>query len=133
MEHSEEATLARERPQASAALICLAAWAIPGSGHILLGRFGSGLLLGGTIYLLFILGLSMDGALFAPAADLFRLLKFAADLGNGLIYFIAMALGYGTGNISSFTYDYGNVYIYTAGLMNMLIMVDAYDIATDRK
>jgi len=31
------------------------------------------------------------------------------------------------------TYEYGNIYLLTAGLMNILLMLDCFDIATGRK
>ena len=39
----------------------------------------------------------------------------------------------GKGEITSLTFDYGNVFLYGAGLLNMLIVLDAFDIAVGRK
>jgi len=41
--------------------------------------------------------------------------------------------GLGTGDPTAYTYDYANVFIYVAGLLNMLVIVDAFDIAMGRK
>lgn len=65
--------------------------------------------------------------------DLFSVLKFGADLGVGLLYFLAKVSGFGSGQITAFTFDYGNVFLYGAGLLNMLIVLDAFDIAMGRK
>ena len=56
-----------------------------------------------------------------------------ADLGIGATYFIAGALGYGLGDVRAVTYEYGNAFIIVAGLLNMLVVIDAYDIAMGRK
>jgi len=60
-------------------------------------------------------------------------LQALADLGIGIPYFIASAIGAGSGNVRAVTYEYGNAYIIVAGLMNLLVVVDVYDIALGRK
>jgi hypothetical protein len=56
-----------------------------------------------------------------------------ADFGIGLPYFIASALGLGVGDVRAVTYEYGNAFVMTAGLLNFLVVIDAYDIALGRK
>jgi hypothetical protein len=56
-----------------------------------------------------------------------------ADLGNGLPYFVAKAAGAGQGNVVAITYEYGNAFIIVAGLLNMLAVLDGFDIAQGRK
>ena len=56
-----------------------------------------------------------------------------ADLGIGVPYFIADALGYGAGQVRAVTYEYGNAFVIGAGLLNMLVIIDAYDVALGRK
>ena len=56
-----------------------------------------------------------------------------ADLGIGLPYFIAWALGAGAGSVIATTYEYGNAFLIVAGLMNMLVVLDAFDVAQGRK
>ena len=46
---------------------------------------------------------------------------------------IAWLYGLGTGVPAANTYDYANVFIYVAGLLNMLVVVDTFDIAMGRK
>ena len=60
-------------------------------------------------------------------------LAACADLGIGLPYFLAWGLGYGGGTVIESTYEYGNTFIIVAGLLNMLVMIDAYDVALGRK
>ena len=54
-------------PHASAAgpvLVCAAAWALPGAGHLLLGRRRTGLILLAALPLMFAIGLGLHGRLF---------------------------------------------------------------------
>ena len=56
-----------------------------------------------------------------------------ADLGIGLPFVAVSALGLGTGRVVAVTYEYGNTFILVAGLLNMLVVLDAYDMAHGRK
>ena len=60
-------------------------------------------------------------------------LAAVADIGIGIPYFIASALGFGLGQVRAVTYEYGNAFVMTAGLLNFLVVIDAYDIALGRK
>ena len=53
--------------------------------------------------------------------------------GIGLPYFIASALSFGAGDVRAVTYEYGNAFLIVAGLLNLLVVIDAYDIARGRK
>jgi hypothetical protein len=115
-------------------LLCLAAWAVPGAGHLYLGRRTKGLAFLIALPLMFAIGLAISGQLFPfvlsePLVGLMAL----ADLGIGLPYFIANALGAGSGNVRAVTYEYGNAYLIVAGLLNLLVVLDAYDTAIGRK
>jgi hypothetical protein len=55
-----------------------------------------------------------------------------AEIGVGLPFFAAKLLGMGRGG-DGLTYEYGYTFCIVAGLLNMLIMLDAYDIAVGRK
>ena len=112
---------------------CFVAWLIPGGGHLFLGKYGRGALFLGVILFLFIMGLNMDGELYSWEPGFFGLLKFIADAAIGLPYMFGRWLGWGPGDIQSFRFEYANTYIYTAGLLNMLVVVDVFDIAQGRK
>lgn len=114
-------------------LLCLVAWLVPGGGHLLLGKWGRAGLFFFVVIALFGLGLSMDGRLFGLTAGFFGFLKFFADLSVGLPYLVGKWVGWGVGDIHSFGYEYGNTYIYTAGLLNMLVVLDTFDIAERRR
>ena len=51
----------------------------------------------------------------------------------GLPYFLARLLDLGSGLVTAVTYEYGNTFLMTAGLLNFLIVLDAFDIAMGRK
>jgi hypothetical protein len=84
--------------------------------------------------LMFAIGLAIQGRLFPfeLSEPMVGLAAFA-DLAIGLPYFIAPALGLGEGNVLAVTYEYGNAFIIAAGLLNLLVVIDAYDIALGRK
>ena len=85
----------------------------------------------------FINCLMLDGKIFTPEGG--RTLSFFgtfACLGIGPSYFVLilkMFSGFAGGNIESFTYAYRNLFVLTAGLMNILLIIDAFDIAKGRK
>ena len=56
-----------------------------------------------------------------------------ADMGIGIAFFIARSTGAGAGRVVALTYEYGNAFLIVAGLMNMLVVLDAFDIAQGRK
>lgn len=115
-------------------MACVAGVLVPGLGHAVLRKWDRALVFLGSISAMFALGLYMNGRLFNPDfSDLFSTLKFIADAGNGLLYWLSWLHGLGTGIPAAYTYDFGNVFIYTAGLLNMLVVVDAFDIAQGRK
>ncbi len=114
--------------------VCLAGALIPGLGHALLQKWDRALVFCGSIAIMFALGLRLQGRLFGPDfSDLFSSLKFIADAGTGLIYWVSWIRGLGPGEPSAYTFDFGNVFVYVAGLLNMLVVVDAFDIAMGRK
>jgi hypothetical protein len=99
-----------------------------------LGRRSKGLVFLVALPLMFAIGLAIQGRLFPfdlsePLVGLAAL----ADLGIGIPYFLAGALGYGSGQVRAVTYEYGNAFVIVAGLLNMLIVIDAYDVALGRK
>lgn len=115
-------------------LIYLAAWLVPGSAHIWQGRRQKGLVFLVAIPLMFALGLALHGRLFPfdVSQPLVALAAFA-HLGLGIPYFIASALGFGHGLVTAASYEYGNAFLITSGLLNMLVVLDAHDIALGRK
>ncbi len=124
-----------EQPQpGNLVLLCLAAWAVPGAGHLWLGRRTKGWIFLVALPLMFGTGLAVQGRLFPfdPSAPLVFLAAWA-DLGIGLPYVAASVMGFGDGQVRAVTYEYGNAFLIVAGLLNVLVVLDAYDIALGRK
>jgi len=115
-------------------LIAAVAWLVPGAGHLWLGRTQKGIVFLVALPLMFATGLWLEGRLFPfqPSEPLVALAAFA-DVGIGIPYFIAKALRLGAGNVVAATYEYGNTFIIVAGLLNMLVALDAFDVAQGRK
>jgi hypothetical protein len=114
--------------------LCLVSWLIPGAGHLWLRRTQKGLVFIIVVPLMFLIGLWLDGRIFPfdLSQPLVALAAFA-DLGIGLPYFLAWMLGQGTGTVVEASYEYGNTFLIVSGLLNMLLMLDAYDVALGRK
>jgi hypothetical protein len=116
------------------ATACVAAALIPGLGHAFLQKWDRAIVFLVGISLMFAIGLRLQGRLFNPEfTDLFSSLKFLAEAGTGILYWLCWLRGLGIGEPSAYTYDFGNVFVYVAGLLNMLVVVDAFDIAMGRK
>jgi len=114
------------------------AWIIPGGGHFLQKRNGRGAILAGAVTLTFLLGIFMRGTMFEPkTADLLTTIihvgGFLGDAASGILYFLATWLGYDQIDLSGLSHDYGTKFLVAAGLMNVLAMVDAFEIAVGRK
>jgi hypothetical protein len=127
-------TAAEETQSGTLVLLCLASWAIPGAGHLWLGRRSKGIVFLIALPLMFAIGVAIRGRLFPfELSDPLVGLAALADLGIGATYFVAGALGYGSGEVRAVTYEYGNAFLIVAGLLNMLVVIDAYDVAMGRK
>jgi len=113
-------------------------WLVPGGGHFLLKRNGRGALLLVSVLSMFLLGLMMRGAMFQPqTGDILTTIiycgGFLGDLASGLLYLLATWLGYSQPDVAGHVHDYGTKFLVAAGLMNVLAMVDAYEIAIGKK
>jgi hypothetical protein len=128
------ATAADRALTAYPSLICLAAWIVPGAGHLWQGRRQKGLIFLVALPVMFAIGLWLGGRLFPFefSQPLVALAAFA-NLGLGVPYFIASGLDLGHGAVTAASYEYGNTFLIVSGLLNMLIVLDAYDITIGRK
>ena len=135
----------RQFPLARRTVAVILAWLVPGAGHLVLGKRGRALLFFLTIVGAFIFGLILNGHLYWPTPDpsatfrfdLITVLWFFAQIGSGLCYVASYVLGLGTAAIpqaaASPTFEYGNTFMFLAGLLNYLVIHDAFDIAAGRK
>jgi hypothetical protein len=113
-------------------------WLVPGGGHFLLKRSGRGGLIMASVIVMFTLGLMMRGAFFQPqTGDILTTIiywgGFIGDLASGLLYLLATWFGYNQPDMAGHVHDYGTKFLVGAGLLNILAMVDVYEIATKKK
>src|SRR5215203_2639416 len=130
---------AAERSRAEAepgrlALVCILAWLVPGAGHLILGRRQKGLIFLVTLPLMFGVGLWLQGRLFPlELSDPLVFLGAIANRGIGVPYVAARLMDAGSGLVTAASYEYGNTFLMTAGLLNFLVILDAFDVALGRK
>ena len=119
----------------SPGLAAVLAWVFPGFGHLYLGRRRTALLYAAIVTVTFLLGLSFQGRLYTiDSSQPLTILATFAVSGAGLLNIAARFLSDNPGGaILAPTYEYGCAYLLTAGLMNLLLMLDAWDIASGRK
>ncbi len=113
-------------------------WLVPGGGHFLLHRRGRGALISLSVLTMFVLGLMMRGPMFQPqTGDLLTTIiytgGFIGDLCSGILYLLAVWLGYAQPDVAGHVHDYGAKFLVAAGLLNVLAMTDAYEIAVGKK
>jgi hypothetical protein len=138
---------------AALVLPIIAAWVVPGLGHALLGKVRRAVVFFALIGGAFTLGLAHEGRLALRTADqpLLTSLQVIANLGVGPSDTIARIAVYGrpvyavrdrVGSRSmellrarsrSQESNYGTAYLWTAGLMNLLLLFDVWDIGRGRK
>ena len=120
-------------------------WLVPGLGHALLGRRLRAAVFFLVIVTGFVVGLALDGELMLPqsgdalsflsilGSDPLRFLALIASVGNGLLFFVAHAVGTGQGVVTAPAYEFGNTFLLTSGMMNLLLVLDVHDIASGKK
>jgi hypothetical protein len=114
--------------------VCVGAWLIPGLGHFLLGRRGRALILFASIVGMFLLGIAMKGEFFSVhSASYLQTLGFFGQMCVGVPMPAALFFGYSGGNGFFVSSDYGTAFLVAAGMLNVLTVLDAYDITLGRK
>ena len=115
-------------------LVCVLAWFIPGRGHMWLGRRNTGLMFLGVLSLMFFVGLWLQGTLFPfDFGQPLVVLAAFAEFGMGGMYVFAIFMGIGDGSVVNPTHEHGNTFLIVSGLLNALVVLDAYDIVHGRK
>lgn len=115
-------------------LVAVAAWAVPGSGHLILRKPRRAAVVFGVVLFSFLFGCWLRGHLYVvvPEQPLSRLATLSS-MGAGAPYFVARYLVEYSGDILSSTFEYGKAFMLTAGLLNLLAVLDAWDIASGSK
>jgi hypothetical protein len=129
-----EAPPANGKSEILAFAIGVAGWLLPGLGHALQKMWGRALACFLTVGVLVVLGAGMRGNIFTSNGnDAFDSLGYLADLGTGSFYFIAKSLETGGADVSHAGGDYGTRFLATAGVLNLLAALHAYEAARGRK
>jgi TM2 domain-containing membrane protein YozV len=121
--------------KARTVIAIILAYLVPGAGHLYLGRRGRAIAFFAIVVIMFLIGISIDGELYTFArasGSALRILAAIGTAGAGVLYFIALMAGV-HGDVTSITYEHGTAFAITAGLMNLLLMLDVFDIAEGRK
>jgi hypothetical protein len=114
--------------------LCATAWLIPGLGHLLLGRRWRALILFASILIMFSFGLAMKGQFFSTGSGSYlQTLGYFGELCVGIAMPAARFFGYSGGDPFFVSSDYGTAFLVAAGMLNVLAVLDAYDIALGRK
>jgi len=122
------------RRETKAYVIGVAGWLVPGLGHALMKMWGRAATCFLTVGMLVILGAGMRGNLFSSRGnDAFDSLGYFADLGTGSFYLVARSLETNGADVSHAGGDYGTRFLATAGVLNLLAALHAYEAARGRK
>ncbi len=139
MAASTQTAPAASTPVTAWILPVAAAWIVPGAGHFMLKKSGRGILIFLSVSIMFLFGLFMRGNMFTPekGADyLTSLINYggwACDLATGGLYLLAAMFDYSQPDMAGAVHDYGTKFLVSAGLLNILAMVDTWEIATGQK
>lgn len=112
----------------------MVAWIVPGMGHLLLRRWGRAIVFFFAVGGLAVTGYLLRGNIFpAHSGDAFGTLGFLADAGSGVFYYFARFFEAAGPDVSRAAGDYGTRFIAAAGVVNLISVCDAYEIATRRR
>lgn len=134
-EESRQTSDVGDRSAAAPALgYAVLAWIIPGAGHLWLGQTQKAATFAVVLTAMFVIGCAFDGRLFPfQSAEWLVLLAAGAQWGLGLPRIVAGLGGFGAGEVTAVTYEYGNTFLMAAGLLNVLVALNAYDRARGRR
>lgn len=119
---------------ALALVAAVAGWLVPGLGHVLLRKWDKAIVCFFAVATLALAGLWMRGNVFSSnAADAFDTLGFLADIGSGIFYFLAGTINPAGADVSRAAGDYGTRMFATAGVLNLLFVLEALQIGFGSK
>ena len=122
------------RPRGNPVVAVLSAWLVPGLGHVYLKRPLRGLAFFALVLVAVLVGSRLEGNLYQPVqGQPLTLLATAASMGMGFLYFLLRYALHYQGNIAGAGYEYGTAFLLTGGLMNLLLVLDAWDIVRGKK
>lgn len=132
-EKTQSGSSAGDTAVARVLLHAVAAWAVPGAGHWLLGRRRRALFYLAVVTVALVCGVFLHGriAANAPGQPLAGLATLGT-MGAGAAYFVLRLAGY-QGDLLAHSYEYGTAFLISAGVMNWLLVLDVWDIGMGRK
>ena len=118
----------------NAVVAVLSAWLVPGLGHFYLKRPLRGLAFFALVVASALIGCNLEGHLYqVMAGQPLTILATFASMGMGFLYFLLRYALHYQGNIMGAGYEYGTAFLLTAGLMNLLLVLDVWDIVRGKK
>lgn len=132
---AEPAQRTAERMNPLMAVVAAAAgWFVPGLGHVILRRRSKAIVYFVAVGALAVAGLLMRGNVFhSNGTDAFDILGFLADIGNGIFYFLAPWINPAGSDVAHAAGDYGTRLIASAGVLNLLCVLEAFEIGLHRR
>jgi hypothetical protein len=116
------------------AFAALLALIFPGLGHLFLGKRGRALVFCLVVLAAVAIGAMLQGNLYTPVKDHpLTMLATIGCMGMGVPYFVLTYPMHYAGDITAPGYDYGTAFLLGAGLMNLLLVLDAWDVGSGRK
>lgn len=138
------------------ALACVIAWLVPGGGHFYLGKRVKGAIFLAVVLSTFTVGVMLQGRVYLANRE--QPLSYLATFANvalgpldlvgrqatysRIIYILPSeqdaelyrdVLAQMRRKILAVTHEYGTTFLLTAGLMNILLILDVFDIGIGRK
>lgn len=132
-------TSAREHPRdadfrVNTYSVALVAWLVPGAAHLWLGQTRKAIVFFVMLTGMFAVGLAFGGRLFPfQISDPLVFLAALAEWGQAVPRLVAAVAGAGQGDVVAATYEYGNTFLMVSGLLNMLVVLNATDVAAGRR
>jgi len=132
LDNAEEKPLVK--PQGNPVVAVALAWLVPGLGHVYLKRWARGLAFCLLFAVALVVGYELEGKLYRPTAGQpLSILGTLGSFGMGIPYLALRFWMHYEGNIMGSGFEYGTAFLLTAGLMNWLLVFDAWDISRGYK
>jgi hypothetical protein len=110
------------------------AWLVPGAGHFLLGKRFRAISFFVLVLVAVFVGYLLHGNLYEVLPDQpLTILATLGSMGMGAPYFLLRYIHAYQGDLTAAGYEYGTAFLLTAGLMNLLLVMDVWDIGRGRK
>src|SRR5579859_8027994 len=119
-------------PLAYAAIV--AAWIVPGLGHLLLKRWGRAVIIFLCVGGMAVAGCAMRGQVYSMRfGDMFGFMGHFAEIGAGAFYFLSRIFEPAGPDTARVAGDFGTRFLAIAGLLNFLFVLDVWAIARKEK